>query len=270
MSEMIKEIREVNWRHLLVILMIALVAAGSEGCKTTGKLSKKERKAQIEAAKQQLQPIISGTTTLSFPEQAKIVNNIKARNFNDPELNKMIEQANQIVKAGLAEIKKNEAQKTDRMRASLLDMLLNKDNLTPDQLEDALAALKAEGIPPELSDLVARLEKKIQEMRKSTTNLPIKTQIWNAFQGIADAAKTGNLTQADNTIKNTLQYFSSADALVLIIISKEDGIVDYDKPTTIGRYLQFIKDQKSNRNAIDAMQLDGNGKIKELDLIKNK
>lgn len=258
----------MNWSHWMVILMIVMIAAGTESCKTTGKLSRKERKAQIEAAKQQLQTIINGTTTLSFPEQEKLVNGIRAKNLKDPELDKMIAQASEIVKEGLMEMKKNEAKKIDRMRAALLDMLLNKDNLTADQLQDALDALKAEGISPELADLVARVEKKIKEMRSSSTNLPLKTQVWNGFQGIADAAKAGNLNQADNTIKNTLQYFASPDATVLIIISKEDGVVDYDKPTTIGRYLQFIKDQKSNRNAIESFLLDGNGKIKELDLIK--
>ncbi len=258
----------MNWRHMMVLLMIVMIAAGSESCKTTGKLSKKERKAQIEAAKQQLQTIINGTSTLSFPDQSKLVSNIKSKNYKDTELDKMISQAEEVVKAGLLELKRNEAQKVDRMRAALLDMILNPNNLTADQLEDALNALKAEGISPELSDLVARVEKKIKDMRSSPANLPLKTQLWNGFQSIADAAKSGNLTQADNAIKNMLQYFSSSDAPVLIIISKEDGIVDYDKPTTIGRYLQFIKDQKSNRNAIEAMQMDGNGKIKELDLIK--
>lgn len=268
MTEIISRIKSAHWQHWMILMLVVMLAAGTESCKTTGKLSKKERKAQIEAAKQELQPIITGTSSMSFPEQEKVVNKIRSKNLNDPELNKMITQASDIVKAGLLEMKKNEAQKTDRQRAALLDLLLNKDNLTADQLEDALAALKAEGISNELSDLVGRLEKKIKDMRSSSTNLPMKTQLWNNFQGIADAAKAGNLAQADNTIKNTLQYFSSADAPVLIIISREDGIVDYDKPTTIGRYLQFIKDQKSNRNAIDAMQLDGNGKIKELDLIK--
>ena len=45
-------------------------------------------------------------------------------------------------------------------------------------------------------------------------------------------------------------------------------MVDYDKPTTIKRYLDFLKDQKVNRNNVDSYLLDQNGKIKELDLIK--
>ncbi|MEI7982317.1 MAG: nucleoid-structuring protein H-NS, partial [Bacteroidota bacterium] len=72
----------------------------------------------------------------------------------------------------------------------------------------------------------------------------------------------------DAEIKSALQFFSSEDVPVLIIISREGSIVDYDKPTSISRYLNFLRDQKSSKNVIDAMQLDANGKIKELDLIK--
>jgi len=44
--------------------------------------------------------------------------------------------------------------------------------------------------------------------------------------------------------------------------------VDYDKPTTIKRYLNFVMDQKASRNAVDTYSVDGEGKIKELELIK--
>jgi serine protease inhibitor len=45
-------------------------------------------------------------------------------------------------------------------------------------------------------------------------------------------------------------------------------MVDYDKPTTIKRYMDFVRDQKASRNAVDSYMLDTDGKIKELDLIK--
>jgi hypothetical protein len=45
-------------------------------------------------------------------------------------------------------------------------------------------------------------------------------------------------------------------------------MVDYEKPTTIRYYLEFLKDQKGNRNNIESFKLDDNGKIKELELIK--
>lgn len=119
----------------------------------------------------------------------------------------------------------------------------------------------------EINDLYSRVEKKIASMR-SSGNVPLKTQLENNFQAIADAGKNANLTQAAALIKSTLPLFVSEDTPVLIIIAKDGSIIDYDKPTTIKRYLDFLKDQKTNRNAVDSYLLDNNGKIKELDLIK--
>ena len=65
-----------------------------------------------------------------------------------------------------------------------------------------------------------------------------------------------------------MQYFTAPDAPVLIIVYRQGSTVDYDKPTTIQRYLNFCKDQKKSMNSVDAIQQDDSGKIKELDLIK--
>jgi hypothetical protein len=43
---------------------------------------------------------------------------------------------------------------------------------------------------------------------------------------------------------------------------------DYDRPTTIRRYLEYLKDQKKNMNAVHNIQYDASGKITELELIK--
>jgi len=265
-----RKINTMSWNHFLVILMIAIVVAGSEGCKPSGKLSKKEKKAQIENAKKQLQSILDGSTTLSLDEQSELIGNIESKNYGDPQLNQMIVDAKKKVKQLIKERDNLYAQKMDQIKAELMDLLVNKDNLSADELEQKLYQIKAQmGQPtPEVSELVQRVEKKIKDMRSGAVALPIKTQLENSFQTIASSAKTGNLTQADNTIKNTLQYFSSPDAVVLIIISREGSMVDYDKPTTIQLYLQYLKDQKVSRNAIDAIQMDANGKIKSLDLIK--
>jgi len=270
MSEIIRKINTMSWNHFLVILVIAALVAGSEGCKPSGKLSKKEKKAQIANAKQQLQSIIDGTTTLSLDEQSQLVGNIESKNYGDSQLNQMITDAKKKVKQQIKERDNQYAQKMDQIKTELMDLLVNKENLSADELEQKLYQIKSQmGQPtPEISDLIQRVEKKIRDMRSGTAALPIKTQLENSFQTIAGYAKAGNLTQADNTIKNTLQYFSSPDATVLIIISREGNMVDYDKPTTIQLYLQYLKDQKVSRNAIDAIQMDANGKIKSLDLIK--
>lgn len=271
MSKTISQIKSIRWQHLLFVVMIALLAVGTDACKSTGGLSKKEKKAQIETAKRQLQAIVDGTTTLSLEQQDHLISEIVNKHYNDPALNDLIIQATQKLKAAWGEREKAKGQKVDAARAALLDMLLNKDNKTADELEREVMAIKAQNLNvEEINELIARVEKKILDMRSSGSgaNLPVKTQLENAFQTIAGAAKSGNLVQADNTIKNTLQYFSGDDAPVLIIISREGTMVDYDKPTTIRRYLEFLRDQKASKNAVDAIMTDSNGKIKELDLIK--
>jgi len=271
MSEIVNKIKSVHWQQMMFILLMALIVAGTDSCKSTGKLSKKERKAQIEAAKKQLQPIISGASTLSYEEQKRIVGEIMDKNLNDPVLNSMIVDAQQKLKSLLSEQTQMKAQKVDQARAKLFDLLLNKENKTADELEIEVRAIKAMELNDgEINELIVRVEKKITDMRASGggANLPVKTQLENAFNSIVTSAQNGDSGSADNTIQNTLQLFSSSDAPVLIIISREGSIVDYDKPTTIQRYLNLLKDTKANRNNIDAIMTDATGKIKGLDLIK--
>ena len=268
MTGIIQKIKSLQWQHFVFILLIAAVAIGSDGCKTTGKLSKKERKAQIEMAKKQLSEIINGTSTRPLEAQERTVNEIANKHFKDPELDKMIEDARQVLKKAFAERDKLKQEKIDATRAELLDMLLNKDDKSADELESELAKIKAMNLgDKDINDLISKVEQKIDGMRNKN-NVPLKNQIENAFQGIADASRSGNASQVMSLTRNTLQLFSSEDATVLIIISKEGSIVDYDKPTTIKRYLEFVRDQKASRNEVDTYQLDREGKIKELDLIK--
>ena len=271
MSEIVRKIKSFRWQRMMFILMMALMVAGADSCKSTGKISKNQRKAEIENAKRQLKSIINGTSTLSLDEQKHLIASIMDKNYNDPALDALIIEANKKLRAELIESEKNKAQKVDIARAALYDLLLNKDNKSADELTKELSVIKAQKLnDQEIDELIIRLEKKIQGMRSSDNDakLPVKTQLENAFTTIANAAKTGNLSQADNTIQKTLQLFSSDDAPVLIIISREGSIVDHDKPTNIKRYLNLLRDTKTSRNNIDAIMTDDNGKIKELDLIK--
>jgi hypothetical protein len=271
MSEIISKIKSFRWQQMMFVLLMALIVVGTDSCKSSGKLSKKERKAQIEAAKKQLQPIISGTSTLSYDEQKRIVGEIMDKNLNDPILNSMIVDAQQKLKALLASQTQLKEKNVDQARAKLYDLLLNKENKSADELEKELRPIKAMDLnDSEINELIGRLETKIADMRASGggANLPVKTQLENAFGSIVTSSQNGDLTGADNTIDKTLRLFSSDDAPVLIIISREGSIVDYDKPTTIRRYLNLLKDTKANRNNIDAIMTDATGKIKGLDLIK--
>ncbi|MEJ7643815.1 MAG: nucleoid-structuring protein H-NS [Chryseolinea sp.] len=84
-------------------------------------------------------------------------------------------------------------------------------------------------------------------------------------------AAIGNATSVDasnNSINDALGLFSSPDTPVLIIIHEAAGQKDYDRPTTIRDYLNYLKDQKKKADKIGTLKFDGSGKITEVELIK--
>lgn len=83
----------------------------------------------------------------------------------------------------------------------------------------------------------------------------------------SQVANASDVDAANQRISEALNMFSSPEAPVLIIIKKTGDIIDYDKPTTIRNYLNYLKDQKKSANAIEKIEFDDNGKIKELVLI---
>jgi hypothetical protein len=83
-------------------------------------------------------------------------------------------------------------------------------------------------------------------------------------------ANSGNVNGANNSISEAIAMFTSAETPVLIVISEENGQKDYDRPTTISKYLNYLKDQKKNPNKISNIQFDSAGKITELELTKLK
>lgn len=87
------------------------------------------------------------------------------------------------------------------------------------------------------------------------------------FNAIANSA---NVNSANGTINEALSLFSSPDTPVLIVISEQNGQKDYDRPTTIRDYLNYLKDTHKSMNKIGNLQFDGSGKITELELVKQK
>jgi hypothetical protein len=82
-------------------------------------------------------------------------------------------------------------------------------------------------------------------------------------------SKSNNLTSANASINEVLTMFASPDTPVLIVISESNGQKDYDRPTTIASYLNYLKDQKKNINKVSNLQFDSAGKITEVELRKN-
>jgi hypothetical protein len=112
----------------------------------------------------------------------------------------------------------------------------------------------------------ARAESEEEAKRKAANATPAARldQYFNAIAG------SGNVSSANSSISEALALFSSAQTPVLIVISEENGSKDYDKPTTIQDYLNYLKDQKKNLNSITDIKFDSAGKITEVELSRKK
>jgi len=73
---------------------------------------------------------------------------------------------------------------------------------------------------------------------------------------------------SSSSMREAMSMFASPETPVLIVISEENGVKDYDRPTTISEYLNYLKDTKNNSNKIGEVKYDSSGKITELELIK--
>ncbi|WP_109620686.1 hypothetical protein [Sediminitomix flava] len=89
--------------------------------------------------------------------------------------------------------------------------------------------------------------------------------IYYYFDKVAGSASTG---QANQLINEALGLFTSPDADVLILIYQDGEDKDYDEPTTIEKYLNYIKDKEKSPYKINEIEKDDNGKIKLLELKK--
>ncbi|RED92061.1 nucleoid-structuring protein H-NS [Marinoscillum furvescens] len=105
-----------------------------------------------------------------------------------------------------------------------------------------------------------------EQPERKVSKEPTKTQkLDNYFGAIANAPSTAS---ANSSIREALGMFSSPDAPVLIVIYRGDGSTDYDEPTTIRRYLEYLKDTKNDKAEVEEMVMDDYGRIKELVLKK--
>ncbi|HET8860475.1 nucleoid-structuring protein H-NS [Marivirga sp.] len=87
------------------------------------------------------------------------------------------------------------------------------------------------------------------------------------FNTIANSS--GNTAKANSNINEAKAMFASPDVPVLIIISElSDGTKDYDEPTNILDYMNYLKDQGKNLNDIYMVKTNDRGRITELQLIR--
>lgn len=188
-------------------------------------------------------------------------------------------------KMAAKEAAETEAKKIAKAKADLELLLSDNSGLTLVEKESRLNSIKALNIEdPEVKALIVKVEDKLKREREALTAKERAEQLARereeqlrregaaAPKGLAEyfdlIAKTTDLTTSNKYITEALGLFANENVPVLIIIAKSGDVVDYDRPTTIRKYLEYIKDQKISSNSIENVVYDASGKITELELIK--
>lgn len=187
-------------------------------------------------------------------------------------------------KAAEKEAAEAQARKIAKAKADLEELLSDNSGLTLDEKESRLKVIKDMNIEDaEVKELIVKVDEKLTREREALTAKERaeklarereealrregeeKKDLDDYFDLIAGST---NLATSNRYIGEALQLFATEDVPVLIIVSRSGDIVDYDRPTTIKKYLEYLKDQKVIRNKIENVVYDANGKITELELIK--
>jgi uncharacterized protein YpmB len=177
-----------------------------------------------------------------------------------------------------------EARKIAKAKADLEELLSDNTEFTLTEKENKLKVIKDLDIPdPEVKELITKVEEKLKRERDAMMAKAKADKLarereeelrreGDEQKGLGDyfklIASSTNLATSNRYINEALLLFVSEDTPVLIIVSRSGDIVDYDRPTTIRRYLEYLKDQKVSNNKIENVVYDANGKITELELIK--
>ena len=129
----------------------------------------------------------------------------------------------------------------------------------------------------EVDDLLFQAEKKLARERAQKEEEERRAKEERDKANAADAvlgrnfvsiANASSVSQANRVISETLGMFESPNVPVLIIIKQNAGYNDYDRPTTIENYLNYVKDQKKATEKVYEIKYNDQGKINELELIK--
>ncbi len=168
--------------------------------------------------------------------------------------------------------------KVVQAKATLKKLLSPNCKKSIEEKEQILAGLKSQNInDPEVKSLMAQLEENIAKEKEAVRLAKERAlaeaeaakpenRLANYFSKISNAPSDG---AANQLIKQALGMFTSDQSNVLVIISEENGVKDYDRPTKIGKYLNYLKTTKNNINKIEEIKWAGD-KIKTLILRKQK
>jgi len=169
------------------------------------------------------------------------------------------------------------ALKVDKAKKDLLEIINDQGSMTIEQKENRLNAIKGENFQEaeiqalikQAEDVIAKLKaQRAEEERREAerqAQVRLRGSVLNQFRSVAGSV---SFEDANRKIAQALNLYASEDVPVLIIISQENGMKDYDRPTTIKKYLEYLKDQRKFDKEIENIVIDNNGKVTEIELIK--
>ncbi len=172
------------------------------------------------------------------------------------------------------------AAKVEQAKKDLNAIINGETTWSIDEQAARVATIKSYNIDdPEVQELIGKAELKIEELRAEAERKAEEERLKreeaaaaksefevldNTFKGIAGA---GSFDASNQQIDAALQQFASPDVPLLIIISQAGGFNDYDRPTTISKFLNYLKDKKEYKYEVESVKRDGLGKITEIELI---
>jgi hypothetical protein len=174
------------------------------------------------------------------------------------------------------------AAKIEQAKQDLLMVINDQGDMLLETKEDKVKEIKGMNLQdPEVDALIIKAEEVIagekarlkqleeERIRKEREARQTEEQKFSKIEDLFDEiANTKSMQMANTRINEALRFFASPDIPVLVIVYMDGGTKDYDRPTTIKKYLEYLKDQGKNVNRIHNVQFDANGKITELELIK--
>jgi hypothetical protein len=177
------------------------------------------------------------------------------------------------------------ANKIAQAKASLIDLMRDDNPKTYEEKVAELNRIKDLQLKdPEVEQLIDQVETKLAEEHKEILRqkeiqkkleeakmLKMKKQaeLDNINAHFFSIAQALNASEANLKIQQTLTYYASPEVPVLLIINVYgNNQKDYDKPTTINHYLNYLKDIKKYDRKIESIKFDENHKIIEIELIK--
>ena len=259
---------------LFLIFLLGSISFITTGCKSQKKIAAEQDAAkkatEIKQAIGDLQALLNDTNKTPDQKEKELAA-IKRRGIKDPNVLALIKKLEAKITKEKAELnarKEKEAKEKEiTTEKNKIRNLLKDGNVTLDQKEKELKRIKGLNIKDaEIKDLIDQLEANITAEKKAKENAEeVQPTLQEFFEAVI---KSKNLGLVKQKIEKALQLFSSDQTPVLIVISRSGGIKDYDRPTTIKKYLEYLKDQKINPNDVENVVYDSNGKIKELELIK--